>query len=215
MVVAVSGKIDANVTLEGVLIFIRHGDRGPLAHVRNISTVNCAGDFANNPELENFYQGYQTFLQNSSSYSRTGWAQFLGSFHGFPMLPSNTRDCKIGQLTTLGIGQLLKTGLLLRNAYYQKLNLGNGTISTKDVVAYSTRYRRTVQSAVALLYAFLENEVFQNLAKVTLRESLSYAFCNSDCACPAADHYQKHYAKVGKKFIDRGVRIHESLNFRI
>ncbi|XP_034949316.1 2-phosphoxylose phosphatase 1 [Chelonus insularis] len=189
------GKIDGNLTLEGILVFIRHGDRGPLSHIRNISTVNCAADFSSSPRLDNIYQNYQSFIQNSTTYTQSAWAQFLGPFHGFPMLPSNSKECKIGELTTLGIGQLLKTGMLLRNAYFNKLNLGNTTISSKDVVAYSTRYRRTVQSAIALLYTFLENDVFQNLAKITMRESSSLAFCNADCACPVAEKYLKQYYK--------------------
>lgn len=192
------GKLDGNLTLGGVLVFVRHGDRGPLAHIRNISIVNCGGDFNSIPELESLYQNYVNFLQNVSSYSRTAWAQFLGPFHGFPMLPSNSKDCRIGQLTTLGIGQLLKTGIVLRNAYYHKLNLGNGSISSKDIVVYSTRYRRTVQSAVALLYALLETDGFQNLAKITMQESQSYAFCNTDCACPAAEKFFKQHLKVIK-----------------
>ncbi|KAI4485302.1 hypothetical protein M0804_006807 [Polistes exclamans] len=188
------GKIDG-LTLNGIVIITRHGDRGPLAHIRNISTVNCGGDFGTLTELGNVYQNYLAFLQNVSSYSRTAWAQFLGPFHGFPMIPNNPKDCKIAQLTTVGIGQLLKTGIILRNAYYHKLHLGNGTISSKDVVVYSTRYRRTVQSAVALLYALLENDTFQNLAKITLQESQSYLFCYVDCVCPAADVYLKTYSK--------------------
>lgn len=28
-------------TLKGIIIVIRHGDRGPLQHIRNISSVNC------------------------------------------------------------------------------------------------------------------------------------------------------------------------------
>ncbi|CAL7942547.1 unnamed protein product [Xylocopa violacea] len=189
------GKLDGNLTLGGILVFVRHGDRGPLAHIRNISIVNCGGDFSSIPELENLYQNYVNFLQNVSSYSRTAWAQFLGPFHGFPMLPSNSKDCRIGQLTTLGVGQLLKTGIILRNAYYHKLNLGNGSISNKDIIVYSTRYRRTVQSAVALLYALLEGDGFQNLAKITMQESQSYAFCNMDCACPAAEKFFKQHLK--------------------
>lgn len=113
------------------------------------------------------------------------------------MLPSNVRECKIGELTTLGIGQLLKTGLILRNAYYNKLNLSNSTLSSRDVIVYSTRYRRTVQSAIALLYSFLlENEVFQNFGKITMRESSSLTFCNTDCACPTAEKFVKQYSKV-------------------
>lgn len=189
------GKLDGNLTLGGILIFIRHGDRGPLSHIRNISI--CGGDLSGTPELETAYQSYLSFLQNVTNYSKTAWAQFLGPFHGFPMLPANSKDCSIGQLTTLGIVQMLKTGMVLRNAYYHKLNLGNGTISSKDVVVYSTRYRRTVQSAVALLYSFLENEGFQNLAKITMQESQSYAFCNTDCACPAAvKFFEQHMKEV-------------------
>ncbi|XP_008556406.1 2-phosphoxylose phosphatase 1 [Microplitis demolitor] len=190
------GKIDGNFTLEGVIIFIRHGDRGPLSHIRNISTVNCAGDFSTDPRLESIYQNYHNFILNSTAYPQSAWSQFLGPFHGFPMLPSNVRECKIGELTTLGIGQLLKTGLILRNAYYNKLNLSNSTLSSRDVIVYSTRYRRTVQSAIALLYSFLlENEVFQNFGKITMRESSSLTFCNTDCACPTAEKFVKQYSK--------------------
>lgn len=194
---AKTGKVDGNLTLGGILIFIRHGDRGPLTHIRNISGINCAGDLGSaTTELDTIYENYVNFVQNVSSYSRTAWAQFLGPFHGLPVLPINARDCKIGQLTTLGILQLLKTGILLRNAYYHKLNLGNGTSFGKDIIVYSTSYRRTVQSAVALLYALFENDGFQSLARINLQESQSYAFCNNECACPAAEKFLKQHLKV-------------------
>ncbi|KAL6435529.1 hypothetical protein ACFW04_005476 [Cataglyphis niger] len=194
----VAGKLDGNLTLGGILIFIRHGDRGPLTHIRNISSINCGGEIgAGNgvTELETIYENYVNFVQNVSSYSKTAWAQFLGPFHGLPVLPANARDCKIGQLTTLGILQLLKTGILLRNAYYHRLNLGNGTTFGRDVIVYSTSYRRTVQSAVALLYALFENDGFQSLARISLQESQSYAFCNNECACPAAEKFLKQHLK--------------------
>lgn len=190
------GKVEGNLTLGGILIFIRHGDRGPLTHIRNISSVNCGGDFGGTTELETMYENYVNLVQNVSSYSRTAWAQFLGPFHGMPILPTNARDCKIGQLTTLGVLQLLKTGILLRNAYYHKLNLGNGTTYGKDVIVYSTSYRRTVQSVVALLYAFFENDGFQNLVRISLQESQSYTFCNNECACPATEKFLKQHLKV-------------------
>ncbi|KAG5314441.1 PXYP1 phosphatase, partial [Pseudoatta argentina] len=189
------GKLDGNLTLSGIMIFIRHGDRGPLTHIRNISSINCGGELSTLTELETIYENYVNFVQNASSYSRAAWAQFLGPFHGLPVLPANARDCRIGQLTTLGILQLLKTGIALRNAYYHRLNLGNGTSFGKDVIVYSTTYRRTVQSAVALLYALFENDGFQSLARISLQESQSYAFCSNECACPAAEKFLKQHSK--------------------
>ncbi|XP_043270434.1 2-phosphoxylose phosphatase 1 [Venturia canescens] len=189
------GKIEGNVTLEGVIVVTRHGDRGPMTHVRNISAVNCAGDLSAYPELENLHQTYQSFVQNVTLHSRAAWSQFLGPFHNFPILPEATKDCKLGQLTSLGVGQMLKVGSLLRNAYHEKLHLGNGTISATDVTACSTATRRTLQSGVSFLYAFLENENLQNLPRFTVRESQSYVFCNTDCACPAADNYGQEHAR--------------------
>lgn len=205
-----TGKLDGNLTLSGILIFIRHGDRGPLTHIRNISSINCGGELGTVTELETIYENYVSFVQNASSYSRAAWAQFLGPFHGLPVLPANTRDCRIGQLTTLGILQLLKTGIALRNAYYHRLNLGNGTSFGKDVIVYSTSYRRTVQSAVALLYALFENDGFQSLARISLQESQSYAFCSNECACPAAEKFLKQHLKVKYIYGSRNSRKNRS-----
>lgn len=184
------------MTLEGILVFVRHGDRGPLAHVRNITTVNCGKDFIGSGLMDNVYTSYKNYIENASTNSRGLWSQFLGPFHGFPMLPTNSRDCKLAQLTGLGVSQLLKTGLILRGAYLNRLGISNGTLGANDVLVYSTRYRRTVQSVVALLYGFLETDYgLTNLGKISLQESQSLAFCNADCACPAADKFGKQHSK--------------------
>lgn len=46
--------------LKGILILIRHGDRGPLQHVRNISAVDCGGGFN---EYLNAYKVYNLQLK--------------------------------------------------------------------------------------------------------------------------------------------------------
>ncbi|XP_022203174.2 2-phosphoxylose phosphatase 1 [Nilaparvata lugens] len=169
------GRVKGNYTLEGVLVLIRHGDRGPLTHVRNISSIDCSCSGA--PELVS----YEAFVDNL-----TGTAmqyQLLGPFHGFPLLPA--AECALGQLTRVGVAQLLATGRLLRRAYAERLGLTNVTVA-----AYSTRYRRTLQSALALLYALLTP---QGLHGVTLKESQSMSFCFDDCACPAADIHNKKF----------------------
>lgn len=58
-----------------------------------------------------------------------------------------------------------RTGHILKTAYAEKLGIGKGTLTTEDVVVYSTHYRRTFQSALAFLYSFLSLE---DLHKVLL-----------------------------------------------
>ncbi|KAK3929270.1 2-phosphoxylose phosphatase 1 [Frankliniella fusca] len=201
------GQVDDNYTLVGAVIFLRHGDRGPLMHVRNISSVNCAGDLLS-PDITNGdwdagYAAYEAFLQNASLAAGLGvggggsdklsnnflW-QLLGPFHAFPLVPPSSGECSLGQLTPVGVTQLLRTGHILKTAYADKL--GIGSLTAEDVVVYSTHYRRTFQSALAFLYSFLSLE---DLHKVTLRPSQSLAFCFNDCACPAAEKY-RHQVSV-------------------
>lgn len=124
----------ANLSLEAVLIFIRHGDRGSLSHVRNVSNVNCAVDISGGDQ-EPVLRNLQLMLQNVTS------PQFLGPFHNLPPFPVLGGECQLGQLTAVGVAQLLKTGVLLRQAYGDRLGIGNGSLGPEDILVYSTRYR--------------------------------------------------------------------------
>lgn len=151
---------------------IRHGDRGPLTHVRDISSIDCTAN--EHPQ----FASYETFMDNLTGTPQV--SQLLGPFHGFPLVPH--KSCSLGQLTPVGVSQLLATGEALRAVYADKLGLSNITTSA-DIVVYSTKYRRTVQSALAFLFAFLTPELLHN---VNLRESASLQFCFDDCACPVS-----------------------------
>lgn len=164
--------------MEGLVILIRHGDRGPLTHVRDLSLIDCA---STNFDLS----AYEAHVDNMTLTSQLG--QTLGQFHGFPLLPQHT--CGLGQLTPAGVAQLLATGQALRVAYAERLGLGNST-NSEEIVAYSTKYRRTFQSALAFLYAFLTPDLLHN---VVLKETPSLQFCFEDCACLAGDAYFKKF----------------------
>lgn len=56
------------------------------------------------------------------------------------------------------------------------------------VAVYSTRYRRTFQSAMALLFGLVSPERWLAL---NVRESHSIAFCFDECVCPLAGTLQK------------------------
>ncbi|XP_033149965.1 2-phosphoxylose phosphatase 1 [Drosophila busckii] len=53
-------------------------------------------------------------------------------------------------------------------------------LNSDEVVVFTTRYRRTFQSALALLYTLLPADKWLAL---NVRESHSMAFCFSDCSC--------------------------------
>lgn len=172
-------------SLKGVLVLIRHGDRGPLQHVTNISYINCGYE-----ESNTHLKLYQEYLHNLTVLGKISWIG-PGSFHGFPVLPTHMTQCQIGQLTMQGIVQLLKLGHILRESYvgiWQKLF----NLSHSEVVVYSTRYRRTFQSALAFLYTFITGDT---LSKVTILESQSMSFCFKDCGCPIADSFYRSLRK--------------------
>jgi hypothetical protein len=81
------------------------------------------------------------------------------------------------------------------------LGINNSSVLKRDVIIFSTRYRRTLQSALAFLFTFLTKDDFH---KVVLQEVQSLSFCFDDCACPAADAYQKHF--VSETY--RHIRLH-------
>jgi hypothetical protein len=194
----------------GVILLIRHGDRAPLVHVRDINSIDCSYD---NDKLLIKYRNY---LLNSSlinpSGSNNGHASWnrQGPFHGFPLLPADLRACLLGQLTYKGISQLLHIGELMKLAYAHSLDLFKKPVpispkqnssefqflNSDEIVIFSTRYRRTFQSAMALLFNLLPNDRWHNLQ---VQESHSLAFCFTDCACANAEYLKKILSKESSK----------------
>lgn len=78
----------------------------------------------------------------------------------------------------------------------------NGTqpssYNPEEIIVYSTRYRRTFQSAMALMFAFVPTERWQSL---TIRESHSLAFCFADCACAQAIQLKNDLAREATKML--------------
>lgn len=196
-------------------MLIRHGVRASLNHVRD-NSIDCSH------ENDAMLIKYRNYLLNSTLSGPNGinnghaaWNR-AGSFHGFPMLPSDTKVCLLGQLTYKGISQLLHVGELMKFAYANSLDLFkkpppahnksttnssesflmNQILNSDDIILYSTRYRRTFQSAMALMYSLLPTERWHNLQ---VQESHSLAYCFSECACPNAEHLKRQLSKAKSK----------------
>ncbi|XP_071051856.1 2-phosphoxylose phosphatase 1 isoform X2 [Onthophagus taurus] len=184
-------------SLKGLLVLIRHGDRGPLQHIKNISNINCG-----TPDND-LITSYKSYLHNLTSAGRVSWIG-PGSFHGFPLLPSHEKQCQLGQLTMQGVNQLLHLGHVLKQTYKniwpRLLNLTQYEISV-----YSTRYRRTFQSALAFLYGLISPET---LTRIAILESQSMYFCFKDCGCQVTEKY----LKLVQKDISNRLKSHPAIS---
>lgn len=205
----------------GILLLIRHGVRSSLNHVRD-NSIDCSHENDTMLKKYRAYLMNSTLVSSSNSNNgQPAWNRG-SSFHGFPMLPADAKICLLGQLTYKGIAQLLHVGELMKFAYAYPLdlfkrpipaqqqmstnnrqnnasntipdiNVINQILNSGELVVYSTRYRRTFQSAMALLFNMLPNERWHNLQ---IQESHSLAYCFADCACPYAEHLKKQLSKV-------------------
>lgn len=79
-------------------------------------------------------------------------------------------------------------------------NTSQPSFVSDEIIVFSTRYRRTFQSAMALMYSFLPTERWHTLS---LRESHSLAFCFLDCACPQADFLNNQMEKDTVKLLSK------------
>ncbi|CAH1639031.1 unnamed protein product [Spodoptera littoralis] len=179
------GVVDSDTwMLQGALVVTRHGDRGPLTHLKNGDKLPCDAD-----PVSPLLKSYEEFVANSSSTGRAWWVSVAGPFHNFPSLPARAAGtrCALGQLTPRGILQMITVGNILREAYGDKLNLEvvepQGKKDTGEVISYSTRYRRTYQSLVGLWYGAARGGAGARAAPA--QEAHSVAFCFRDCACAA------------------------------
>ncbi|XP_056629623.1 2-phosphoxylose phosphatase 1 [Diorhabda sublineata] len=170
--------------LKGLLILIRHGDRGPLQHIKKISSINCG------TENSQLLSSYKAYLQNQSLSGKISWVG-QGPFHGFPYLPIHPSQCHLGQLTMQGVSQLLNLGNLLKQKYLEVWSKVK-SLKSSEVVIYSTRYRRTFQSVLAFLFGLIPVDT---LEKLVMHESQSMSFCFKDCGCPVTEKLYKNVKK--------------------
>lgn len=171
--VSTEGRLsNAQYELVGIIVTIRHGDRGPLIPIRNLSDINCSHRF-----LSSAFKHFSSTMQNISKTAE--YSHFAGSFLKYPVLPSLYR-CNVGHLTQQGVVQHLKLGKVLKEVYVNQLDLINYPWEAEDVIVHSTKFRRTFQSSLAFLNGFLPKF---DISQLRLEEGRGITFCNHDCRC--------------------------------
>ncbi|KAK8374729.1 hypothetical protein O3P69_015563 [Scylla paramamosain] len=184
------GVLPSQYQLSGVVILLRHGDRGPLIHVRNLSNINCGHHSYGTPT-------YKKYVGDILNVSRTNtYVNFVGPFVRFPLLPPPSH-CGLGHLTPQGVLQHLQLGRVLRQVYLSELNLLSNHWEEEDILVYCTKFRRTFQSVLAFLYSFLPDF---NISKVRLQEGKGISFCGEDCHCEQSDYFDQRYEQERRDY---------------
>ncbi|CAG2173034.1 unnamed protein product [Oppiella nova] len=129
----------SDLRLSQVSVVIRHGDRGPLRAVRNLSSISC--DPFNAYKWTHFHSLFKSYFIETKDKLK-----YLSKTYA----KSPKSRCELGGLTKYGCVQHLTLGSLLSQIYGNQLN-----ISSSHVKVYSTPYTRTYQSALAFVYGFL------------------------------------------------------------
>nr|XP_026495878.1 uncharacterized protein LOC113400510 [Vanessa tameamea] len=190
--------------LQGVLVVTRHGDRGPLTHLRGGDKLPC--DMV---PVSPMLKSYEEFVLNASASGRAWWVAGPGPFHNFPSLPRATAThCALGQLTPTGVLQMITVGNILREAYGDKLGSEYMDLTGKREtggLVLSTRYRRTFQSAQALAWGATR-------AAGAAREAHSVAFCFRHCACAALHKLDKKISLQAKSRLESHPAVKELIN---
>ena len=166
------GGLDSPYQLLGVVVNIRHGDRGPLRGIRNLEELDC-NHHTMISEYDEFYSTIERQM-NSKHYGR-----FAGFFKKFDLLPPRN-TCLKNDLTPKGVKQLIKVGQVLKEVYIDQMNLVKYPWNRTDIVAYSTNFNRNFQSAVAFLYGFLPQF---DVSLLQITRGYGYWFCFPTCKC--------------------------------
>ncbi|XP_015269109.1 PREDICTED: 2-phosphoxylose phosphatase 1 [Gekko japonicus] len=167
--------------LVSVHVLIRHGDRYPLYAIPktkrpNIDCTLVPNRKPSHPQLEAFI-GHMSKLGSEAKMDST--------LSSMPRYPSHLL-CEMGELTQTGVVQHLRNGQLLQDIYIKKHNLIPSDWSAKHLYLETTGKSRTLQSGLALLYAFLPDFDWN---KINFRHQWSAIFCTGNCVCPIRNHY--------------------------
>lgn len=177
---SMEGHAPHHFKLVSVHVFIRHGDRYPLYLIPKTKRpeIDCtlvANRKPYHPKMEAFI----THMLKGSG------AAFESPLHALPLYPNHAL-CEMGELTQTGVVQHLQNGQLLRDIYLKKHRLLPDDWTAPQLYLESTGKSRTLQSALALLYAFLPDFDWK---KVYFRHQPSALFCSGSCYCPLRNQY--------------------------
>ena len=182
------------VELVSVHILFRHGMRASMGN--SLAEMSFEQPDCNFPALSMLHSNnaitkrFLNAMSNLGNHSLNSlWKQLITDFGTHP----NSHACRKSQLTNIGTSQMLLLGSHLRTAYRNVMFLpefNSNKLTKPEIKLTVTEYSRTVQSSIAFIYGFLEDQF--SLSLVDISTSKGIYFCNRQlsevpCYCKAAN----------------------------
>ena len=147
---------DHQLSLQSVIVVVRHGDRGPLRPIKHFHDIMFDPLKMEEEKRTTFLKEQELIdLFHLFKQSKKSKAKHKNSL-AFDLVPRSKG--MLGQLSVMGSLQHLKLGMEMGKAYAKHLNPDNLLESlNRSVKAITTSYERTFQSAASFLYGFLNH----------------------------------------------------------
>ncbi|ULT95440.1 hypothetical protein L3Y34_004282 [Caenorhabditis briggsae] len=176
-------EYEKDLRLRGITLVFRHGERSPVSKVDD--EVGCL------PYRDSDRKAFAAYKELAESEELLAFLKLDPQLKQFPRVPLDAK-CVSGMLTAEGAIQHVKLGKFFRHRY-EKTNLfaDENQRIVADVV--SSKYNRTVQSALAFSSEFLYKQR-SLMAPIQIKASnFSYHCVDNYCSCPIHKSIRKIY----------------------
>ncbi|CAL2040467.1 unnamed protein product [Caenorhabditis brenneri] len=176
-------EYEKDLRLRGITVVFRHGERSPVSKVDD--DIGCLS------YRDSDRKAFVAYKELAESDEHQAFLKLDPQLKQFPRVPLHAK-CVSGMLTAEGALQHLRLGKYFRRRYEKtKLFADENQRVVTDVV--SSKYNRTVQSALAFSTEFLFNQR-GFVAPVQIRASnFSYHCLDDFCACTIHKSIRKVY----------------------
>ncbi|XP_078696449.1 2-phosphoxylose phosphatase 1-like [Branchiostoma floridae x Branchiostoma belcheri] len=200
------GQVPEGFHLKAVFVVTRHGDRVPMETLPNVkynyNSWTCKldpGKWPSDPLLSSFVKSAEMLRTRPNIFGSS--AKGLVSMSPYPNSAGGP-----SKLTQTGVAQLLRVGEKLRRAYIDSKLLTAGDTEDQFTVI-TTPYSRTYQSATALMYGVLQDDLF----KIRVHQENNVLFCGANCRCPLRNEYMKQFKSVDAKYFSQNAEFAAAL----
>ncbi|KAJ8022227.1 2-phosphoxylose phosphatase 1 [Holothuria leucospilota] len=184
-------------SLKSVYVFARHGDRTPIENGKTGKLApfkwECSLTEANKKigslHMTRFLKLMNLHLKDVNTMD----PELRSTIQRIPLREWSI-GCYSSQLTPQGWIQHMRLGDFMKKRYWHALQLGSvDPMNSHKISIKSTATQRTIQSAIAFMFAFLPSFKLEDIAKIRIAENPTFCM-ERHCLCGAAESLKDRVA---------------------